>query len=71
MQLEDMRAEARRKLISCYERTPQGVIKREESVMSTLSSTTSSTSMSNVGDLPSDFVAKLMDALAKKYDESQ
>jgi len=67
-----MRAEARRKLISCYERTPQGVIKREEFIMPALSSKTSSTStMSNVSDLPSDFVVELMAALPKKYDESQ
>ena len=38
--------------------------------MPVLSSTTSSTSMINVSDLSSDFV-KLMDVLAKKYDESQ
>ena len=69
-QLKQWEEEARRKLISCYERNPQGVIEREKSVMPVLSSTTSSTSMSNVSDLPSDFV-KLMDALAKKYDESQ
>ena len=38
--------------------------------MPVLSSTTSSTSMSNVSDLPSDIVGKLV-ALVKKYDESQ
>ena len=38
--------------------------------MPILSSTTSSTSMSNVSDLPSDFVGKLL-ALVKKYEESQ
>ena len=59
IQLKQWEEEARRKLISCYERTPQGVIEKEKSVMPILSSTTSSTSMSNVSDLPSDFVGKL------------
>ena len=36
IQLEEMRAKAKRKLIACYERTPQGMIKREESIMPTL-----------------------------------
>jgi len=40
--------------------------------MPALSSKTSSTSMmSNVSDLPFDFVVELMAALPKKYDESQ
>ena len=43
---------------------------KEKSVMPILSSTTSSTSMSNVSDLPSNFVGKLF-ALVKKYEESQ
>ena len=48
----------------------EGVTEKEKSVMPILSSTTSSTSMSNVSDLPSDFVGKLL-ALVKKYEESQ
>ena len=70
IQLKQREEEARRKLISCYERTPQGVTEKEKFVMPILSSTTSSTSMSTVSDLPSDFVGKLL-ALVKKYEESQ
>ena len=46
------------------------MIEKEKFVVPILSSTTSSTSMSNVSDLPSDFVGKLL-ALVKKYEESQ
>ena len=59
------------KLLSSYWRTRNKVIKKAEFTMPSFPSTTSSTSMSNVSDLPSDFVGKLMATLVKKYDKSQ
>ena len=49
--------EDRRKFLSCYERTRQGVIKKEEFIMPTfLSPTTFTSMMSNVSIIPTDFI---------------
>ena len=65
-QLKQQAEEAKMKLLSSYWRTRNKVIKKAEFTMPSFPSTTSSTSMSNVSDLPSDFVGKLMAALRIK-----
>ena len=43
IQLKEIEAEAKNKLISCYGKTRQGVIEKEKFVLPTLSSSTTST----------------------------
>ena len=67
-QAQELEAEAKRKLISRYGKTRQGVVEKEIFIMPTFPPTSS---ISNVSTSPYAFIEHFVSALGKKFYESQ
>ena len=72
-QIKHEQEKAMRRFISCFERTQQGVVQKEEFVMLMFplsNSSTSTSTTSNVSIDPTNFINQFADALGKRFDES-
>ena len=74
-QIKHEQEKSMRRFLSCFERTQQGMVQKEEFVMpmfplSNSSTATSTSTTSNVSIDPINFINQFADALRKRFDES-